>query len=113
MVTRTRQSPPQIRATIPAVPVGADNIERLEAYCMRRSTVPPYKELKPSTVVRRAVLYYLAQLEAVEASMPNKYSRPACVVARGAGGLLWCPEHDVRWELGDKVPETCRGSNDQ
>lgn len=105
---RTRRKPPNARKDL-RITLGADDIERLEAYCMRRATTPPFEDLKPSVVARRAVLYYLEQLEAEEAILPHRRARPPCVFAQGAGGMRWCPEHDVRWELGDPVPETCRG----
>ena len=102
-----KRRPPGIRQQIKVTLAPAD-LERVEAYCMRRATAPPYEDLKPSVVAKRAVLYYLTLLEAEEALLPNRRARPACVYA-SSNGINWCPEHDVRWEDGDEVPETCRG----
>lgn len=94
----------QMKITLPP-----EDIDRLEAYCMRQSTIPPFKNLKPSTVVRFAIQHYLLLLEAEEAAVTHSKVHHPCVVA-SANGLHWCPKHDVRWEEGDEVPETCRGS---
>ena len=102
-----KRAPPPPRTQMKITLSSAD-IDRLEHYCMRRATVPPYEDLKPSMVVRRAVLYYLTLLEAEEALLPNRRARPPCVVA-SAHGIHWCPTHDVRWEDGDEVPDTCKG----
>ncbi len=99
--------PPIVRRQL-KITFTPDQIERLEKYCMRVSTIPPYKEISPSLVVRRGVLQYLEQLEAELALVSHRRARPACVYA-SVNGLSWCPEHDVRWEVGDDVPESCRG----
>jgi hypothetical protein len=105
---RTRMRPPVSRVAL-KLTLGPENLERLEAYCMRRATTPPYEDLKPSAVARRGVLFYLRHLEAEEALLPSRRARPPCVFATGAGGLAWCPEHDERWQIGAEVPESCRG----
>lgn len=109
-VTRVavKRAPPGVRKDL-RIKLDPAEIERLEAYCMRRATIPPFVDLKPSTVATRAVRRYLAELEAEEVLLPSRRAKPACVFAVGAGLTRWCPEHDVRWEVGDAVPESCRG----
>lgn len=106
--SKQKRRPPVVRNNL-RITLGPDDLERLEAYCMRRATTPPFADIKPSAVAKRGVLYYLEQLEAEEAILPHRRARPPCVFAQGAGGMCWCPEHDVRWEIGGEVPETCRG----
>lgn len=81
--------------------------ERLEMYCMRRTLKDPRNPLTPSTVARLSISKYLTEAEAEEALTAGR--RPACVYADCVGGLRWCPEHDLRWQAGDEVPESCRG----